>query len=106
MDEDLSQEPDNNTTQEVYATNEETGKVYIYQTGELSFASIKGKKYIMMMYVYYADKLMTEPLKNRTGPKILHAYKKMFEKLTVRLFKPTIHWIDNKSSLLLQSPNQ
>ena len=35
----------------------------------------KGNKYIMMMYVYGANMIMSELLKNSTGPEIKCAYK-------------------------------
>ena len=54
----------------------------------------------MAIYVYGANATVTEPLKNRTLPEILRAYKNMFGNITVQVFKPTIHCLYNEDLTL------
>ena len=82
------QDPGNAETGGNYASIEYTGKVYTYQMGQLPVTSSKFNKYIMEMYVYNENSIMTEPHKNRMGPEIKFAYKIMFDYLTVRGYKP------------------
>ena len=44
------QEPNNNPTHNVFATIEETGKVYTDQTGQFPICSSAGNQYILVMY--------------------------------------------------------
>ena len=58
------------------------------------------------MYVYNANFIMTEPLKNSTGPEISRAYKGMFEILTAWGFKPKIHCLEEESLSIMKHFNQ
>ena len=96
------QDPGNAEKGGNYAAIEYTGKVYTYQMGQLPVTSSKFNKYIMEMYVYNENSIMTEPHKNRMGPEIKFAYKIMFDYLTVRGYKPTTHWLENEELDLLK----
>ena len=60
----------------------------------------------MVVYVYDTNTIMTKLLKNMMGPEISNAYKNMFAYLTLWVLKPTIHWLDNNSLVLLKTLNQ
>ena len=60
----------------------------------------------MAIYVYGANATVTEPLKNRTLPEIVRAYKNMFGNITVQVFKPTIHCLYNDDLTLQKKSNQ
>jgi hypothetical protein len=51
-----------------YAATIEAEKIYTDQTGRLPVISSKGNKYIMVLYEYDGNAILTEPIKNRTSP--------------------------------------
>jgi hypothetical protein len=69
------QEPNNKSTQALFATIKTTGKIYANQTGQFPVTSSRGSQYIMVLYEYEANAILTEPLKNWTGGEILRGYK-------------------------------
>ncbi len=106
QDDDIKQEPNNDKTNVVYATIETQGKIYTDQTGRFPVPSSKGNQYIMVMYDYDTNAILTEPLKNRTGSEILRGYQKLHKYLVVRGFKPQVHWLDNEASTALKEYNK
>jgi hypothetical protein len=99
------QEPNNASTQQLFAAITETGKIYTDQTGRFPVTSSRGNKYILVLYNYDTNAILTEPLKNRTGNEILRAYQKLHTYLTNRGFKPRTHWLDNEASDALKQFN-
>ena len=97
------QEPGNPTTNVMFAAVERVGKVYTDQTGRFPVISTDGYKYVLVMYVYDANAVLAEPLKNRTGGEITTAYKYLVEYLTIRGYKPQVHWLDNEASASLKN---
>ena len=41
--------------------------IYTDQNGRFPVASIKGKNYVFVLYFYDSNKIITEPLKYKTG---------------------------------------
>ena len=60
--------------------------------------SDRGNNYILVVYHYYANNIITTPLKNRKGPWILSGITKIHEKLRKRGLTPKIHIMDNEVS--------
>ena len=58
------------------ATVEETHKIYTYYMGKYPMTSIRGNKYLLIMYVYDANAILAELLNNRSGSHILESYTK------------------------------
>jgi hypothetical protein len=100
------QEPNNQVTNQAFATIEETGKVYTDQTGAFPITSSNGYKYMLVMYHYDTNAILVEPLKTRHGNEILRGYQKLYTHLTNRGFKPTTYWLDNEASTALKAFNQ
>ena len=65
-----TQEPNNDTTYQLFASIENTGKIYTDQTGRFPVTESKGNKYILLMYDYDLNAILTEPIKNRTATDI------------------------------------
>ena len=101
-----TQEPNNQTTNWLFATIESTGKIYTNQTGRFPVTSSQGSKYVLVLYDYDTNAILTEALKNRTAPEILRAYHKLFQYLQARGFTPQTHWLDNEASQQLKDYNQ
>jgi hypothetical protein len=100
---DKDQEPNNPQTHQIFATIENTnkiytGKIYTDQTGRFPVTSSQGNKYVLVLYEYDTNAILTEALNNRTAPEILRAYKKLVKYLYNRGFRPKIHWLDNEAS--------
>jgi hypothetical protein len=86
----------------VYAATVDAGKIYTDQTGRFPVGSSRGNTYIMVMYEYYGNAIMAEPIKHRTAGDILWAFKVMEQKLIARGLKPRLMKLDNEASPLLK----
>ena len=103
---DEQQDPNNHPTHNVFATIEDTGKVYTAQTGRFPIRSSAGNQYIRVLYEYESNAILTEALKTRKGTKILKAYAKIIQYLQNRVFHPRFHWLDNEASNATKTYNQ
>ena len=65
-----TQEPNNNATYQLFASFQNTGKIYTDQSGRFPVTSSEGNKYILLIYDYDSNAILTEPIKNRTATKI------------------------------------
>ena len=68
---DEKKDPNNHPTHNVFATIEDTGKVYTDQMEQLPVHSSAGNQYILVLYDYDSNAILTEALKTRQGPGIL-----------------------------------
>ena len=87
--------PAEDLTQAIYCHIEQTGQIYMDQTGHLPVTSSRGNKYIMTLYDYDSNAILTEPIKFRSEAEIIRAYSKIHESLTRCGFKPKLQHIDN-----------
>ena len=60
--------------------------------------SDRGNNYILVVYHYDANNILTTPLKNRTGPCILSGRTKIHDKLRHRGLTTKLHITDNEVS--------
>lgn len=67
--------------------------------------SNQGNKYILVLYEYDTNTILTEGINNRTTHIILRAYKELVMYLFNRGFQPKIHCLDNKASNELKQYN-
>ena len=74
-----------------------TGKIYSDQTGRFPLSSSRGNKYIMIVYSYDSNAIITEPLSSRTENELLRAYTVIHTKLTERGLRPTLQRLDNEA---------
>ena len=103
---DDQQDPDNHPTHNIFATIEETGKVYTDQTGRFTVRSSAGNQYILVLYYYDSNTILTKSLKTRQCPEILKAYAKIIQYLQGCGFHPRVHWLDNKASNAMKTYDQ
>ena len=52
----------------------------------------------MVAYVYKANAILAEPLKNRTGALLLETYQSIYSSLSNSRFSPKLHILDNEAS--------
>ena len=79
-----TQEPNNAKTHMIFGAVLDEGRIYTDQTGRFPHHSSKGTKYVMVLYCYDANAILTEPLKNRTEAELSRAYKKLYEYLKAK----------------------
>jgi hypothetical protein len=73
------------------------------QTGRFPVVSIKGYKYIMILYDYNSNAILAKPIKDRTAPELLKACQVMEQDLVARGLKPKLMKLDNEASTLLKT---
>jgi hypothetical protein len=90
-------------TQFVYAATIDAGQIYTDQTGRFPVVSIKGNKYIMILYDYDSNAILAQPIKDRTAPHLLKAFQIMEQELVARGLKTKLMKLDNEASKLLKA---
>jgi len=97
-------DPENDQTHHCFAACTEdhtTGKIFMDQTGCFIIPSSTGHTQMFILYDYDSNSIQTKPIKNRSAPEILQAYKLVTTMLTDARLKPKLHLLDNKCSTLL-----
>jgi hypothetical protein len=82
-------------THQVFATMVDVGKVYGDLTGRFPIQSSSGHKYILTLYDYDSNTILTEPMKNRTDGEMIRAYTSLQEQLINAGLKPELQVMDN-----------
>ena len=72
-------------------------KVYTDNAGLFPVTYRKATKYIIVLYCYYENYIIKDPLKDRERKEILMAYKKVHEYFSDRYSRPTKHCMDNEA---------
>ena len=75
-----------------------TYKIYSDLPGQFTTKSPKGNQYILVLYHYDSNKILTEPMKNRTKAEIVRSYEKLSNYLIDRGIQPKFQILDNESS--------
>ncbi len=95
---------DNYRTHQCFAACTEdntTGKIFTDQTGRFIIPSSTGYTQMFILYDYDSNSIHAEPIKNRSAPEILRAYKIVTTTLTNAGLKPKLQRLDNECSTLL-----
>jgi hypothetical protein len=90
-------------TQFVYAATLDAGQIYTDQTGRFPVVTNKGNKYIMVLYYYDSNETLAPPIKDRTTPELLKAFKVMEQELLARGLKPKLMKLDNEAYKFLKT---
>ena len=90
-----------NKTHEVFTTvvdlHDETNKMFSDLTGKFPQFSSRGYQYIVVLYHYDSNAILIEPVKDRKGPVIFQAHKKLFDRLRKSGCPPKLHKMDNEA---------
>jgi hypothetical protein len=86
----------------IYAAVVDAGQMYIDQTGRFPVISSKGNVSIMVLYEYYGNAIMAEPIKNNKAAELLRSFQVMEQKITSRGLKPKLMTLDNAASTLIK----
>jgi hypothetical protein len=94
----------NERTHHVFAAVHDTttGQISTDLTGRFPTTSSRGNKYILVLYDYDSNAILTEPMQNRSDKEHLRAYNKLHLYLVDRGFKPLLQKLDNEASIALK----
>ena len=79
-----------------------TGKIASDPTGRFILPSSNGNAYLLVVYDYDSNMIFAEPMKTRSGPDHLAAYKHIHALLTARGLRPQLQRLDNEASSQLK----
>ena len=79
-------------------TNKVSGIVYNNCTGDFPYMSLNGNVCFFVMYHYETNAILITPIAGLDSEQILEAYKKNFEYLVSKGFKPKINVMDNQAT--------
>ena len=79
----------------VYPSTTKEGKIYSDICGSFPTTSIRGNKYIYLMYVYECNAILTTAMKNRSDKEIIRVFASLTEDFKIRGINPGFHFMDN-----------
>ena len=80
-----------------------TGQIHSNQTSKFIVAFSAGKNYVLVVYHYDSNSILVEPMRSRTGPCILEAFKVIYTLLIAAGLRPQLHRLDNECSAALKT---
>jgi hypothetical protein len=86
----------------IYAAIVETKKTYTDLTGIFPTTYLSGNKYILIMYDYDSNIVLSAPMKNRGDKDMVRAFDLLIQSLIIRGLKPSLKRLDNEASLALR----
>jgi hypothetical protein len=96
-----SQEPHNARTHAAFTTilpATDVQKSYSDQTGKFPLQSSRGYNYVMVLYDYDSNAILSKPLKTRQASELTKAWTALHSKLQSNGYAPTLHILDNECS--------
>jgi hypothetical protein len=87
----------------IYATTLETNQIYSDLTGRFPTTSLSGNKYILILYDYLSNSVLSAPMKNRGDKEMVRAFDFLIQSLILRGLKPHMQCLDNEASLALRN---
>ncbi len=75
-----------------------TGTIYNNLTGLYPFVSLDGSVCFFVLYHYKSNRILADPITGLDDKTIFEAYKKKFEMLTKKGFKPKLNVMDNQAT--------
>jgi hypothetical protein len=96
-----SQEPSNTLTNVVFAvivSTSDISKSYSDQTGKFPVQSSRGYNYVMILYHYDSNAILSKPLKTRQAAELTKAWTALHTRLQLNGYAPNLHILDNECS--------
>jgi hypothetical protein len=87
----------------IYATIMETNQIYTDITGIFTTTSLSGNKYILILYDYESNSVLSDPMKNRGDKDMVRAFDLLIQSLIIHGLKPSLQRLENESSLALRN---
>ena len=70
-------------------------------TGAFPTISIKGNRYVFIIYEYDSNLIWSRGMKNQQAATIKNTYEELFNLLTLRGLRPKLQRLDNEVSIIL-----
>jgi hypothetical protein len=86
----------------MYSTIMETNQIYTYVTGRFTTNSLSCNKYILILYDYYRNSVLSAPMKNRGDKDMIRSFDLFIQSLFIRGLKPILQCLDNEETLALR----
>jgi hypothetical protein len=90
-------QPSNTGFASLVEVTEPTHKSYSDLTGRFPIHSTHGNLYVLVLYLYDANAILVEPLRNRSDSEQLRAYETILSRVPTN-HVPNVHWMDNEAS--------
>jgi hypothetical protein len=87
----------------IYATTLETNQIYSNLTGRFPTTSLSGNKYMLILYDYDSNSILSVPMKNRGDKEMVRAFDFLIQSLILHGLKPLLQRLDNEASLALRN---
>jgi hypothetical protein len=87
----------------IYAAVMDTNQIYTDLTGRFPTTSPSGNKYILILYDYASNSVLSAPMKNRGDKDMIRAFDLLIQSLIIRGLKPHLQRLDNEASLALRN---
>jgi hypothetical protein len=87
----------------VYATTLGTNQIYSDLTGIFPTTSLSGNKYMLILYDYDSNSILSAPMINRGDKEMVRAFYFLIQYIILRGLKPLLQRLDNKASLALRN---
>jgi hypothetical protein len=87
----------------IYAAVMETNQIYTDLTGRFPTTSLSGNTYILILYDYDRNSVLSSPTKNRGDKDMIQAFDILIQSLIIRGLKPHFQRLDNEAPLALRN---
>jgi hypothetical protein len=87
----------------IYAAIMDTGQTYTNLTCIFPTTSLSGNKYILILYDYYSNSVISEPMKNRGDKEMVRACDLLIQSLIIHVLRPSLQNLDKEASLALRN---
>jgi hypothetical protein len=79
-----------------------TNQIYTDLTGRFPTTSLSGNKYILILYDYDSNSVLSAPMKNRGDKDMVRAFDLLIQSLIIRGLKPHLQRLESEASLALR----
>jgi hypothetical protein len=87
----------------IYPATLETNQIYLDLTGRFPTTSLSGNKYILILYDYDSNSVLSAPMKNRGDKEMVKAFDLIIQSLIIRGLNSHLQRLDNEASLALRN---
>jgi hypothetical protein len=87
----------------IYATIMETNQICKDLIGRFPTTSLRGNKYILILYDYESNIILSAPMKDRGDKYMVRVFDLLIHSLIIRGLKPSLQRLDNEASLALRN---
>jgi hypothetical protein len=81
----------------IYAAIMETSQIYTELTCRFPTTSLSGNKYILILYDYDRNSVLSVPMKNRGDKEIVRGFDLLIQSLIIRGLRPSLRRLENEA---------